>query len=135
MRLTLRGDADCVPRAGASPSFAKEVYDFGIDVVALYARAEPGETDTPVHEGIRRLAKTAEQLKAAAARGKARKFALDAQIAGIDAKTLRELAETWSGRGPDLDRAKKLKEMMEVLPPKHQALVKEYLDRLEKMQP
>ena len=30
--------------------------------MALYARAEPGETDTPVHEGIRKLAKTAEQL-------------------------------------------------------------------------
>lgn len=49
--------------AGASPSFAMEVYDFGVDVVALYARAEPGDTDTPVHEGIRKLRKTVEQLQ------------------------------------------------------------------------
>lgn len=109
---------------------------------AKYDKEKVKEATEQLKAAAARGKEAAERLKAALARQPARQLsdvALDetgtpARAAGIDAKTLREFAETWSGRGPDLDRAKKIKEMMEALLPKHQALIKEYLDRLEKVQ-
>jgi Ca-activated chloride channel family protein len=57
-----------------------------------------------------------------------------APAVGVDAKKLREIAETWGGRLPEPERAKQIAEVMKTLPPKYQPLVKEYFDQLEKVQ-
>jgi hypothetical protein len=44
---------------------------------------------------------------------------------GINEPALRELANSWSGKGPE-DRAKKLNEVMATLPPAYHTAVKKY---------
>ncbi|MBN9119390.1 MAG: von Willebrand factor type A domain-containing protein [Planctomycetes bacterium] len=77
------------------------------------------------------LVRTAKRLSEAAKDVGPNEFA---KSAGIDEKTLRELAEAWSGKGPDPERAKKIAEALAKLPPQQQALAKEYFARLERAQ-
>ena len=54
-----------------------------------------------------------------------------AAATGIDEKTIRKLAETWSVEGPPA-RSKKLEEALATIPAEHHAAVKAYFDALEK---
>jgi hypothetical protein len=50
------------PQAGPIAGSAIALFDFGVDTNALYAAATPSDTETPVHEGLRKQPSAISQM-------------------------------------------------------------------------